>query len=48
MKHAFSKPIKNDYFSRMYREHFFQTYQGIYVASYLQPVDPNDLKNKKV
>ncbi|CAD8165360.1 unnamed protein product [Paramecium pentaurelia] len=48
VKVAFSKPLKDDYFSRMYREHFFQTYQGICVASYLQPVDPNDLQNKKV
>ncbi|CAD8121979.1 unnamed protein product [Paramecium sonneborni] len=48
VKNAFSKPLTDDYFSRMYREHFFQTYQGIYVASYLQPVDPNDLQNKQV
>ncbi|CAD8156081.1 unnamed protein product [Paramecium octaurelia] len=48
VKNAFTKPIHDDYFSRMYREHFFQTYQGIYVASYLSPADPKDLKNKQV
>ncbi|CAD8198930.1 unnamed protein product [Paramecium octaurelia] len=48
VKNAFSKSIHDDYFSRMYREHFLQTYQGIYVASYLQPADPKDLKNKQV
>ncbi|CAK81167.1 unnamed protein product (macronuclear) [Paramecium tetraurelia] len=48
VKNAFSRPLMDDYFSRMYREHFYQTYQGIQVASYLQPVYPNDLQNKQV
>ncbi|CAD8210157.1 unnamed protein product [Paramecium pentaurelia] len=48
VKNAFSKPLRDDYFSRMYREHFLQTYQGIYITQYLQPVDPNDLQNKQV
>ncbi|CAK81409.1 unnamed protein product (macronuclear) [Paramecium tetraurelia] len=48
IRQVFTRPLRDDYFSCIYREHFFQTYQGIYVASYLRPVDPNDVKKKAV
>ncbi|CAD8182997.1 unnamed protein product [Paramecium pentaurelia] len=48
IKQVFTRPLQDDYFSSLYREHFFQTYQGIYVASHLRPTDPNDFKKKAV
>ncbi|KAM3147099.1 hypothetical protein pb186bvf_000815 [Paramecium bursaria] len=48
IRSSFCKPILDDYFSKIYREHFYQTYQGIYVAQLLKPAEPSDLKNKQV
>ncbi|CAD8180883.1 unnamed protein product [Paramecium octaurelia] len=48
IKQVFTRPLQDDYFSTLYRDHFFQTYQGIYVASHLRPTDPNDFKKKAV
>ncbi|CAD8165619.1 unnamed protein product [Paramecium octaurelia] len=48
IKQVFTQPRKDDYFSSLYREHFFQTYQGIYAASHLRIADPNDFKKKAI
>ncbi|CAD8099378.1 unnamed protein product [Paramecium sonneborni] len=48
IKQVFTQPLPNDYFSSLYREHYFQTYQGIYIASHLRAADPNDIKKKAV
>ncbi|CAK74517.1 unnamed protein product (macronuclear) [Paramecium tetraurelia] len=48
IKAVFTQPCKDDYFSSLYRDHFFQTYQGIYAASHLRLADPNDFKRKAV
>lgn len=39
---------ENDYFAKIYREHFLQGYQAINFCKYLKPVDPAELAKKKV
>ncbi len=38
----------DEYFSKIYREHFMQTYQALNFCKYLKPVDPKELSKKKV
>ncbi len=40
--------FENDYFAKIYREHFLQGYQAINFCKYLKPVDPAELAKKKV
>ena len=38
----------NDYFCKLYREHFIQSVQGMQFCRNLRPVDQNELTKKKV
>ena len=39
---------RNDYFCKLYREHFIQSVQGMQFCRNLRPVDQNELTKKKV
>mmetsp|Transcript_13943 Transcript_13943/g.11918 ORF Transcript_13943/g.11918 Transcript_13943/m.11918 type:complete len:257 (-) Transcript_13943:179-949(-) len=38
----------DEYFSKIYREHFGQSFQAINFCKYLKPVDPKELAKRKV
>jgi len=40
--------MENEYFAKIYREHFLQGYQAINFCKYLKAVDPTELAKKKV
>jgi len=38
----------DEYFEKIYKEHFLQTYQAVNFCKYLKPVDPVELNKKRV
>lgn len=48
LERHFREPDNNDYFCKIYREHFFQSFQAMNFCKNLKDVDPKELNKRKV
>lgn len=48
LQKALTSPNSDDYFNRIYSEHFIQTFQGVNISKYVKTLEFKDLAAKKV